>query len=197
MTHKVNTTVVPLVAIVVPIVIIVIGAVAATIFVYKRRCSSDTKSKIIASKTDCNVSFHDNHGAGCNVMTDHSTDWQSGNVYATVNRADKQQTLRPVASNETNSDSELCCINTIVVDPDSGKLKIKDGDRLKQHSDVHGQIDSTGKGELELSEETIGGETTKGNDDYHSYFILEREKDPNLLYREKTDYKCYQTMNIM
>ena len=185
MTHRANTTDEPLVAIVVPIVIIVIGALAATIFLYKRRCSSDSKSKAIASKVDCNVSFHDKHGADCNVMTKHSTDLQSGYVYATVNRAHKQQILRPVACNKTISDSEMCYINTMIVDPEGGNLKIKDGDRLEQHSDVDDQIDSTGK--VELNYKNNDSETTEGNEDYHSYFILERKKDLDALYREKTD----------
>ena len=203
MTHRASTTDVPLVAIVAPIVIIVIGALAATIFLCKRRYSSDSKSKANASKTDCNVSFHDIDGAGlhadgCNIMKTHSIDLQSGDVYATVNRAHKQQTLRPVASNKTNPDSELCYINTKIVDPACGKFKIKGGDRIKQHSDEDSQINITGKGALELSDETIDGETPESN---HNYFILEKQKDSIALYCEKTDIQMlpedvYNVINI-
>ena len=130
MIHKADTTDVPLVAIVVPIVIIVIGALAATIFLSKKRCYRDSKSKAISAKMDCNVLFDDKTGAGLhangsNVMKNHRSDLQSGYVYATVNRAHKQQPLRPAASKRTNSDSELCYINTMIVDPDGGKLNIK------------------------------------------------------------------------
>ena len=201
MVHKADTSDVLLVAIVIPIVGIIIGALVATFFIYKRKCYRDSKSKAISAKMDCNVSVHGNHSSGCNVMIDHSTDWQSGNIYATVNHAHKQQTLRTVASKESNSDSEPCYIDTIIVEPEIGKLKIKDGDRLNQHLEVDGQIDSLVKGALELSDENIGGETTEGNDDYHSYFILEKQRDPNALYHEKTDIQMlpddeYNVINI-